>query len=186
MINESIYKILYDLDNSIEKIERSGLYTFYYEDIKYKELIDTKILILMEEDELKDSLCKDKEIELYNCIDDKCTNVKGYVRCGIDSIIHCDDKCRFSEKTDINCEEFINLGTAYIDSSSNFQLCVNIGIKNNIYREKEIISGEKNYIFSFNKESNSYNLFISSEKGNIISSSFQNRGIIKFMICLKF
>ncbi|ORX64242.1 hypothetical protein BCR32DRAFT_251223 [Anaeromyces robustus] len=140
--------------------------------IKYKTLMDTKILTLIDEEDLENTNCKEKEIELYNCIDSKCVNVKGYLRCSNNLIFKCNNKCSLFDQIepDDGCR-FINYVAPYIDYSSKFQLC--IYNTNNYYMEKEIIAGQKNYVFSYNIFTESYDLYISSEKGNIIGSSSQ-------------
>ncbi|ORX84879.1 hypothetical protein BCR32DRAFT_266028 [Anaeromyces robustus] len=178
LINESIYKTLSNV--YYEKFNKLEILAFQYEDIKYKTLIDTKILTLIDEEDLENTNCEEKEIELYNCIDSKCVNVKGYLRCSNNLIFKCDDKCSFSDQIepDDGCG-FVNDVAPYIDYSSKFQLCVyNIY---NYYLEKEIIAGQKNYVFSYNIFTNSYDLYISNEKGNIIGSSSQEK---EMFICL--
>jgi len=114
--------------------------------------------------------CTNSNLILYNCEEEICYPINGYLKCGSNLFI-CDIKnCKIYENENNECDSE-NIDFPYIDENSKLKFC--IGSYNYYSKWKEIENSEASeYIFSYDRYNGYiYHLYITYFYGNIISWS---------------
>lgn len=165
MIENKIYSIINNDSGIItmNKVNKYGIMAFVSDDDK---------IVLISDDEFGNGIITNDEntIYIYECLkNNNCKKTSGYIR-NTDYVFMCTDNT--SETIDINECSRNNIGKAYIDEDSKFQLCVSTDGTNiqSINISDEV--GKEKYIFTaVNENSQIYNLYISNINGYVIGLS---------------
>ncbi|OUM63258.1 hypothetical protein PIROE2DRAFT_20691, partial [Piromyces sp. E2] len=152
--NEDNYKLV--------ETEKRGIFAFEDLELTISPGIYIKSII-------NDFNNQNYNIGLYDCEKSNCYKTSGYIK--LDNVIlRCDEsmyKCEEENKV-LECN-YKNVGKAFIDTDSSFNICINSSVNGNYF--KQIIKSEINYIFSVVSvyKSNEFSLFKSNEFGDIIA-----------------
>lgn len=116
-------------------------------------------------------------ISIFECFHGSCIKTSGYLKYGSsnNNIVKCDlSSCDITNNKYI-CNEF-NIGIAFYDDELGFVICINDGTYDeNNYILKNI--EKKDFIFNYKSIDNYYNLYISSENGNVIGLSLLGKNL---------
>lgn len=154
-----------------EELENQMVVIQYDNNSVYPELSYQKIPEIKFSNDLPNSI---SNLSIYDCIQGECSKTNGYFYYGKEkniSVVKCDkNKCEITNNSNICNKD--NYDIAYYDTS--FKFCYKNYQSNYIYKSKEIISNQNNFILTLNDNysyNNSYKIYIIYKNSHIIGLS---------------